>query len=117
MKDNTLTFWTESVQPAAETIRALNKLTVASLEKIINVQLDSLRAYADLTLSQLKAGVEIKDMSDLKDYAIRQSDLVKVVNDKLAKDTRTLTEIGAQFNADTVKLVQSQVDAAVKKAA
>ena len=117
MKDNTLTFWTESAQPAVETLRALNKLTVASLEKIIIVQLDSLHAYADLTLSQFKAGVEIKDMSDLKDYAIRQSDLVKVVNNKLVKDTRTLTEIGAQFNADVVKLVQLQVEAAAKKAA
>ena len=117
MKDNSLTLWTKSAQPIIETLRTLNELMVASLEKTINLQLDSLQAYADLTISQLKAGVEIKDMSDLKDYAIRQGDLAKVVNDKLVKDTRTLTEIGAQFNADVVKLVQSQVDAAVKKAA
>ena len=117
MKDNRLTFWTESAQPAVETLRALNQLTVASLEKTINVQLDSLRAYADLTINQLKAGIEINDLSDLKDYAIRQNDLVKVVNDKLVKDARTLAEIGAQFNADALKLVQSQVDAAAKKAA
>ena len=117
MKDNRLTFWTDSAQPAVETFRALNKLTVASLEKAINVQLDSLRAYADLTISQLNAGIAINDLSDLKDYAIRQNDLAKVVNDKLIKDARTLTDIGTQFNADAVKLLQSQVNAALEKAA
>jgi hypothetical protein len=43
--------------------------------------------------------------------------MAKVISEKLVKDAHQLTEVGAQFNAEAVRVVQNGMDATTPKAA
>ena len=106
----------EANKPVVEVAREFNKLTVNSLEKAVNLQLASIKSYADLILANLKAGIEVADVKAAQDYVGRQGEVAKTVYEKLVKDGKALAEIREQFNADVVKLVRKHLDAPVKSA-
>jgi phasin family protein len=117
MPHDMLNHWSIPTQPVWDAVRQLNQLAVTNLERAVNLQLTSLQAQADLLFSNLRVGLEIKDAEGLRDYVGRQSDLAKVMSEKLVNDVHQLTEVGAQFGVEAVKVVQNGMDATAQKAA
>jgi phasin family protein len=117
MPHDMLNTWTVPMQPLLDAARQLNQLAVANLERVVNLQLASLQAQTDLLFANFKAGLEVKDAEGLRAYVRRQSDMAKVISEKLVKDAHQLTEVGAQFTAEAVRVVQNGMDATTPKAA
>ncbi len=91
----------------------LNRLTVAKLEKVVNLNLASLNEYAELSLERLKASLEVSDVESLKSYTEEQRELARKVSEKAVADAKALAEVGAEFNAE----VRGLVETALKPAA
>ena len=106
-----------NAKPIVDTVREVNLLTLSAFEKAVNLNLASLKTQIDLLIGNLKAGIEIADPKAAQDYVAKQGDVVKSSYEKLAKDTEALVEIGKQYNAEVVKLVQDRTSTVVKKAA
>ena len=114
MSNEFLNTLNEVNKPTVEAVLELNKLSVASLEKAVNLQLASAKSYAGAVLANLKAGAKVSDVKAAQDFAGRQGDVAKSVYEKLVKDGKSLAEIGTQYNTDVAKLVRGRVEAVTK---
>lgn len=94
------------VTPAAK----LNKLAVANLEKLMNLELASLQFYVDLALGRLKAAAEISDVKSLQAFFADQVQVANTVRQKVLEDSKTLTKLGTETKAEFDKLVKKSVD-------
>ena len=98
-------------------MREFNQLAVSHMEKLVALNLESSKAYAELTLAQLKAVSEVQDLDGLQSLVGRQNDVVKQVGEKLAADARAVVELNKAFNMDAQKLAKESLSAVSAKAA
>lgn len=99
------------------TVQKLNRLAVANVEKLVALNMDTLRNYSDLSLNSLKALVEVKTPEALQAYLGKQGEVIKSVGEKLVADAKVVAELGVEFNQQAQKITQESFQAAAKKAA
>ena len=99
----------EVFKPAAENLRAMSLLNIATVEKVVAVQLASAKANAELTVSNLKAGVEVSDLDAAKAYLTSQNEIVKTVYDRMIADGKALAGIAKTYGEEATKLVKQAV--------
>ena len=109
-------FNVDAVKMAAP-MREFNQLALSHMEKLVALNLESSKAYAELTLAQLKAVSEVRDFDGLQSLVGRQNDVVKQVGEKLAADARAVVELNKAFNMDAQKLAKESLSAVSAKAA
>ncbi len=95
---------------------AFNALNVANVEKLVELELGSVRELSGLAISQLKAAVEVKDVDGLKAYADSHAAYVRQVSEKLTADSQAVAELAKTYTADVQKIAQESVDAVAKVA-
>lgn len=103
-------------------VKKFNALAVDNLEKLARLQLDTVKSYTDLSLTQLRAALDVSDVQSLQAYVSNQQETAKVVSEKLAKDAAVYGDLAKQFATEVQKLAQEQVQgfsglAQTKKAA
>lgn len=98
-------------------VQKLNKLAVENFEKVVNVQISALRSCADLGVQQLKDLTEVKDPKALQNYVKNQSAAVQKLSQNLLADTKTVAELGVNFNQQAQKIAQDSLRTVVKKVA
>jgi len=98
-------------------VKEFNKLAVANVEKLAQLQVSSLQEYSALGIAQLKAFSEVNDPASLQDYVGKQSEFLKTVGEKLASDARAVAELSKEFNAGAQQLAKESVEALAAKAA
>ena len=101
----------------AAPMREFNQLAISHMEKLVSLNLESSKAYAELALAQLKAVSEVQDLDGLQSLVGRQNDVVKQVGEKLAADARAVVELNKTFNMDARKLAKESLSAVSAKAA
>ncbi len=101
--------WNEQVVKAVAPAREVNRLAVAKLEKVLDLQLTSLVEYAELGLGNLKSGLEVKDAESFKRYAEGQAAVARQVSEKVLRDARALAEVGREFGAEVQEVVQASL--------
>ena len=109
-------FGVDAVKLAAP-MKEFNRLAVSHLEKLVALNLESAKAYADLGISQLKAVGEVQDFDGLQGLMSKQNEVVKQVGEKLAADARAVVELSKAFNTDAQKLAKESLSAVNLKAA
>jgi phasin family protein len=109
-------FNVDAAQLAAP-VKEFNQLAVNHVEKLVELNLESVKAYAELGVSQLKAVSEVQDLDGLKSLMSTQNDVVKQFGEKLAADARAMVELNKAFNLDAQKLAKENMNAVSAKAA
>ena len=103
MADNFEKFFEQTKTLGAPVVKA-NKLAVASLEKLVALQLSTLQSYTDLTIARLKAAAEVTDLKSLQAFAADQVELAKSLGQKLMDDAKAYADLGAGVKAEFDKL-------------
>lgn len=98
-----------NIDKLVEPARRYNALVVDNAEKLLSMQLDAARSYADLGIKQLRDVMEINDVKAFQDYLGNQSEVAKAVAERAQKDAKTLAEMGQSFATDVQSLVQENV--------
>ena len=98
-------------KPAAETFRALNRLNVATIEKVVGIELANIQANAELTVANLKAGIEVSDADGAKAYAKRQNEVAKTAYERFVADSKALGGIAKDYSEEAIKLVKQTAPA------
>ena len=96
-----------------EAVVKFNKLAVVKLEKLTHLQLDTYKAFTELTLDQLKAVAEVSDSESLKALWEKQVNVVNKVRVQQNGYVKALTDLGNEFNSELKQLTGETV----KKAA
>ena len=110
---------------------AFNKLVIKNAEAAFNMQMASIKAYADLSLDNINEGLEVMNVEDFKAYAEKQKDVAEKftaqvtadvkafgeLNSKFFEEARTLAEDAREVAEENVKAVATKVKSATAKAA
>lgn len=83
-----------------------NKLAVATAEEFANIELASLRVYAEIGLGQLKAAVEVSDLESFKAFTNSQQAAVKTVSEKLISDAKAFAEVTESFRSEALRIAR-----------
>jgi phasin family protein len=117
MNKQTYDLFSVDASKLAAPMKEFNELAVSHFEKLVALNFEIAKAYADVGVAQLKAVSEVQDFDGLQSLVTRQNDVVKQMGEKLAADARAVVELGKTFNMDAQKLAKQSLSAVSAKAA
>ncbi len=97
MDTKTLFALKEPGKGTLESIQKINQQASATVEKLAAHRIESLKAYSDLAVNQIKAAAEVKDFEDLQTLISKQSDVLVAYGEWLMSDIRTTAQLGMDF--------------------
>lgn len=96
--------------------RAYAALSVDYTEKLFTTQFEFAKAYADATLSQTRAMLDVKDAESLRSYVEDQQQVVKDLGERFKGDAEKVVAMNQEFAQKSQQLVESNVKEASKEA-
>ena len=99
-----------------EPIQKFNKAALATAQKLTARQTASLMTYTKLSLDQLKAASDVKDVEGLQTFLSKQTDVLKEVGERLWADTNAIAEMGIAFVSEAQKVSAPEAPVAPVKA-
>ncbi|SDL94126.1 phasin family protein [Modicisalibacter muralis] len=96
--------------------RAYAALSVDYTEKLFTTQFEFAKAYADATLSQTRAMLDVKDAESLRSYVEDQQQVAKDLGERFKGDAEKVVAMNQEFAQKSQQLVESNVKAASKQA-
>ena len=100
------------VEPA----RAYGSLTLEYYEKLMAAQMDAARAYADLSLAQARAWIDVRDADDLKKVLEGQQKAAQDLSERFKSDAEKVNALGQDFLQKSQKLVEQSLKSATDEA-
>ena len=88
-----------------EPVREINALTLKNVEKLLELQLQSVNDTARLSLEQLKSAADIKDVEGLKKYFSGQAEVAQAFGERLVRDGQTAVELGISYTDKVQQIV------------
>jgi len=82
--------------PLIKPLTKVNRFMLAQLEKGVTLGLDSMRAYADLGVAQVKVALKVTDSHSLHEFADSQFAVLSFVGHRMLDDSRVLNEWGME---------------------
>lgn len=82
-----------------------NSLVAKNFADLTNLQLNAARHYADITLSQVFANSEVRDMQSMMNCGAKQLETMTKLSQQMIDDGQKLASLATQFKADFDKLV------------
>ena len=96
----------EPIKPVFTSLARTNQVMVGQLEKWVALRVDSLRAYVDLGLSQLKVALKVTDPHSLHEFSDSQFAVFSFVGHRMLDDGRAAAEWGADCFAQANRLAR-----------
>lgn len=100
--------------------RAYASLNVDFAEKMISAQLEASKAYADTSMAQARALIDVRDADGLRSYMENQQKVAKDLTERLKGDAEKVVALQQDFVSKSQKLTEEntkQASAAASKAA
>ena len=91
--------FTEQAKSFYSPLNKLSALMVENMEKMTEFQLDSIKSYADITMSQMKKAVDVKDADSLRSFSTSQTEAAATVNKKIMEDAKSLSDLANDFKS------------------
>lgn len=87
-----------------------NRLVAKNIEQLTDFQLNSVRTYSDLCISQIKAAAEIKDPTSLASFNSNQLATFAKISEQISEDSKKLQDIAQEFRDEFDNLVSEQTN-------
>lgn len=100
-----------------ESVIKANRLFIENVEKMLVFQMNSLKAYFDISINQLRAAAEITDLESLRDFYKRQMEIAQTLQCKLLNDARIMSNMATRFKTEMDGLTQTLLHETLPKAA
>ena len=108
---------TKQAEEVAAVVKNINQLTLANVERLVNLNIDSVRKYADIALASWKDALAISDLESGQKYFEKQSQVAQEVVKTFANDAKVVAEIGQEYASEMQKVVSDKVASVTKKVA
>lgn len=97
MQENIMNAFAEQAKSFSTPLSKLNSLMVGNMEKMTEFQLNAIKSYADMTMSQMKKAVDVKDAESMREFSSAQAEVAGTVNKKIMEDAKALSDIATEF--------------------
>lgn len=95
--------------PLVEPLTKVNRFMISQLEKGVALGLDSLKAYVDLGVAQIKVALKVADPHGLREFADSQFAVLSFVGHRMLDDNRALNEWGMEGCAQVHRLARKNM--------
>ncbi|CAM3889904.1 phasin family protein [Vreelandella rituensis] len=96
--------------------RAYAELSVNYSEKLINAQQEAVKAYSDISLTQLRNLMKVKDAEGFREYMEGQQQVAKDMTERLKGDAEKVVALQQDFVKNSQKLTEENVKQTQKAA-
>lgn len=86
----------DPLKPLVASTKKANQMMVDQMEKWVALRMDSLRAYVDLGLAQIKVALKVADPHSLDEFVDSQFAVASFVGHRMLDDGRALAEWGTE---------------------
>lgn len=115
MQDKVLNAFSEQAKSFYDPLRKMNTLMVDNMQKMANFQMDAVKSYSQMSLSQAKNTVAVKDAEGFRDLSASQVELMTTFGKKIQEDTKTLTDMSMKFKVEVEQLMKDARDQATSQ--
>lgn len=99
----------QALKPFIEPLTKFNQLTNSQIEKWVALSMDSVKAYMDLGVAQVKVALKVHDAQSLSEFTDSQFAVLSFVGHRMLDDNRVLNEWGADCYHQSSRLTRSSL--------
>ena len=92
--------FTDQTEKTLEPYVKFNKLMAKNVEVLTELQLNAMRTYSEMGLTQMKAASEIKDVTSLTAFSGQQLNVLSKLSQQMMDDGNKLQSIAKEFKDD-----------------
>ncbi|PAU78206.1 phasin family protein [Halomonas salipaludis] len=96
--------------------RAYAALSIDYAEKLLNTQYEAVKSYSDVSMSQARAMLDIKDAEGLRTYVEGQQKVAKELSERVKGDAEKVVALNQDFVQKGQKLAEENIQTASKAA-
>ncbi|AIS57236.1 PHA granule-associated protein [Vibrio coralliilyticus] len=96
--------FTDQTEKSLEPYVKFNKLVTKNVEVMTELQLNAIRTYSEMGLTQMKAASEIKDVTSLTAFNSQQLSVLTKLSQQMMDDSNKLQSIAKEFKDDVDQL-------------
>ncbi|WP_428776077.1 phasin family protein [Vibrio sp.] len=101
--------FTDQTEKTMEPYVKFNKLVTKNVEVLTELQLNAIRTYSEMGLTQMKAASEIKDVTSLTAFNSQQLSVLTKLSQQMMDDSNKLQSIAKEFKEDVEKLTTENI--------
>jgi phasin family protein len=110
MNTNITETYETAAKAASTAANNAGQLVIKNIEKVIELQMGTVRSYADAMLSNAREVLEIKDVNSARAYFEKQPEVVRGLVQKMANDSGEMMEIGRAYVDEAQALFRKSAD-------
>lgn len=92
--------FTEKTKESFAPVTKLNALMSESMQELWKNQVAATQRYSEMTMEQVKAATQIRDMESLQNFFQTQIGTFEAINEQIMADIKAVTDAGIKFKAD-----------------
>jgi phasin family protein len=92
--------FTDQTEKTLEPYVKFNKMMAKNVEVMTELQLNAMRTYSEMGLTQMKAASEIKDVTSLTAFSGQQLNVLSKFSQQMMDDSNKLQSIAKEFKDD-----------------
>ncbi len=101
--------FSNQTEKTLEPFLKFNKLVTKNVEVLTQLQLNAMRTYSEMGISQMKAVSEIKDVTSLTAFSSQQLSVLTKLSQQMTDDSNKLQSIAQEFKEDVEKLTSENL--------
>lgn len=101
--------FTDQAEKGFEPFVKFNQLMAKNVETLTEMQLNAIKTYSEMGLSQVKAASEIKDVTSLTKFNSEQLAVFSELSKQLIEDSNKIQAIAKEFKDDFDKLTTENI--------
>jgi phasin family protein len=101
--------FSDQTEKTLEPYLKFNKLVTKNVEVLTELQLNAMRTYSEMGITQMKAASEIKDVTSLTAFNSQQLSVMTKLSQQMMDDSNKLQAIAKEFKEDVEKMTSENL--------
>ncbi|BDR15796.1 phasin family protein [Vibrio sp. STUT-A11] len=101
--------FSDQTEKTLEPYLKFNKLVTKNVEVLTELQLNAMRTYSEMGITQMKAASEIKDVTSLTAFNSQQLSVLTKLSQQMMDDSNKLQSIAKEFKEDVEKMTSENL--------
>ncbi|WP_133736393.1 phasin family protein [Halospina denitrificans] len=98
----------ENLKKTAEPVSRFNKLTMSTVSKVGEMQMEALRDFMSMAGQQAKAATQIRDYEDFQKYLSDQAEMFNNIVEKASENMNELSRMADEFREEASEVFHEE---------
>ncbi|MGC9402110.1 phasin family protein [Vibrio genomosp. F10] len=101
--------FTDQTEQSLQPYLKFNKLMTKNVEVLTELQLNAIRTYSEMGMTQMKAATEVRDVTSLTAFNGQQLAVLTKLSQQLTEDSSKLQAIAKEFKDDVEQMTSENL--------